>query len=309
MTHAMVPRAVGAALVIAVAAHAPAYAQAVCSAPHSSPTITQSESGISIHPFGSGIVQVTAYHSESTTWFGPDSRSTALPLAGNAVTTSLYVTTVAGIGQGMEVWVQLPVHRVRYRDNTRDDSRIAVGDPRLSFRIGGELVGLDALPIAVRAGLKLPGSEFPVDPGLIPVSDGQTDFEVAVEAAHVLAGAYPLQLSGWAGYRWRLTDDEQRRKPGDERFARLDVGGPVGAAGSRLRWQLAAEGLWGKPFESGGIAPANSRRTLVQVLPSLGWRLVDSGAELQLTGRFSLAGRNLPSGPAVSAGFMLPWAL
>lgn len=307
MSHARVARAVKAALLVAVVAHAPAYAQAVCSAPHSSPTVTQS--GIGIHPFGAGIVQVTAYHSESSNWFGPDSRSTALPLAGDAVTTSLYVTTVAGISHGMEVWFQLPVHRVRYRDNSRDDSRIAIGDPRFSLRIGGELLGLDALPVSIRAGIKLPGSEFPVDADLVPVSDGQTDFEVAVEAVHVLAGAYPLQLSSWAGYRWRFEDTKRGRKPGDERFARLGAGGPVGAAGSRLRWQLAAEGLWGEPFEALGLAPRNSRRTLVQILPSLGWRLRDSGAEVEVTGRFSVDGRNLPSGPALTAGFTLPWVL
>lgn len=307
MTHARVPRAAGAALVFAAAAHAPAYAQAVCSAPHSSPTITQS--GIGINPFGSGVVQVTAYHSESTNWFGPSSQITDLPLSGEATTTSVYITTVAGIGHGMELWVQLPVHRVHYRDNTQDETRTAIGDPRFSLRVGGELFGFDALPIAIRAGVKLPGSDFPVDANVVPVSDGQTDIELALEAAHVLAGAYPLQLSGWAGYRWRSKDTENSRELGDERFARLGAGGPVGSAGSRLRWQIAAEGLWGDPIEAVGFTSDNTRRKLLQVLPSVGWRLLDSGAEVELTGRFSVAGRNLPSGPAATVGFSLPWAL
>lgn len=295
-----------AALVAVAASRASVHAQAVCSAPHSAPTVSQS--GIGIHPFGSGTVQITGYHSESTNYFGPNSRSIALPAAGNANTTSLYVTAVAGIGHGMELWVQLPVHRVRYRDNTRDNTRIAIGDPRLLLRIGGELLGLDALPVSVRAGFKLPGSAFPVDADLVPVSDGQIDFELAVEAAHVFDGAYPLQLSGWVGYRWRFEDTQQRRRPGDERFARVGAGGPAGAAGSRLRWQLAAEGLWGKPFQVLGFAPDGTRRGLVQLLPSLGWRL-ESGAELEVTGRFSVAGRNLPSGPGVTAGITLPWVL
>lgn len=307
MIHSRFACAALTALAVAAAARAPVQAQAVCSVPHSAPTVSQS--GIGIHPFGSGTIQITGYHSESTNYFGPHSRSIALPAAGNAKTTSLFVTAVAGIGHGMELFVQLPVHRVRYRDNTRDNTRTAIGDPRLMLRFGGELVGLDALPVSVRAGFKLPGSEFPVDADLVPVSDGQTDFEVAVEAAHVLGGAYPLQLSGWAGYRWRFEDTEQRRKPGDERFARLSAAGPAGAAGSRLRWQLAAEGLWGDAFEQLGFAPDGTRRSLVQLLPSLGWRLLDSGAELDLTGRFSLGGRNLPSGPGVTAGITLPWAL
>ena len=33
------------------------------------------------------------------------------------------------------------------------------------------------------------------------------------------------------------------------------------------------------------------------------------GAELEVTGRFSVSGRNLPSGPSVSAGVLIPWVL
>jgi hypothetical protein len=78
--------------------------------------------------------------------------------------------------------------------------------------------------------------------------------------------AYPLHVVGWAGYRWRMRNDERERKPGDERFARLGFGEPLGT----FRWDLAAEGLWGSAPEQQGLVLAGARRRLVQILPTLG---------------------------------------
>lgn len=274
-------------------------AQAVCSAPHSSPTL--SRAGIGILPAGAGWLQVTGYHAQSTEFFGPDGQTRPFLSSGRTRTSSIFLTAAGGVTRGVELWVQVPIHRIGFSDETGDLNRIGIGDPRVSARVGGALFGLDNLPVSFRAGLKLPGSEFPVEPDVLPISEGQTDIEAVLEAGRVLPGRYPLHVVGWAGYRWRMRNDERARKPGNERFARLGVGGPLGS----LRWDLAAEGLWGEAPEQQGFILQGARRRLIQVLPTLGWRL--GGMELEATGRLSVAGRNLPSGPSVSAGFLLPW--
>lgn len=291
----------GSALTLFAAGPTRAHAQAVCSAPHSSPTL--SRAGIGILPPGAGWLQLTGYHARSSEFFGPDGRARPFLSQGRSSTSSIFVTAAAGVARGLEVWMQLPLHRIDFTDETGRLDRIGIGDPRISARIGGGFFGLPDLPVSVRAGVKLPGSDFPVDPDLLPISEGQTDLEIVAEAGRVLAGAYPLHIGGWAGYRWRLRNDDRARKPGDERFARIGVGGPIGT----FRWDLAAEGLWGLPSEQQGFTFDGARRRLIQVLPTVGWSV--GSAELEVTGRFSVSGRNLPSGPSVSAGLLLPWLL
>jgi hypothetical protein len=201
------------------------------------------------------------------------------------------------------LWVQVPVHRLGFSDETGSVSRVGIGDPRASARVGGALFGLDELPVSVRAGLKVPGSEFPVNPDVLPISEGQTDVELVLEAGRALTGSYPLHIVGWAGYRWRFENTDRARKPGDERFARLGVGGPAG----ELRWDFAVEGLWGLAPVQQGFVLDGARRRLLQVLPTVGWRV--GNAELEVTARLSVSGRNLPTGPSVSAGVLLPWIL
>jgi len=291
----------GFALLVAAVTVANASAQAVCAAPHSSPNL--SRAGIGILPPGAGWFQFTGYHGRSSAFFGPDGESRPFLSDGRTTTSSLFVTAAGGAARGLEVWVQVPIHRIGFSDETGSLSRIGIGDPRLSARIGGEFFGLQGLPLSLRAGLKLPGSDFPVDPDVLPISEGQTDIEVVAEAGRVLAGSYPLHIVGWAGYRWRMRNDDRARKPGDERFGRIGVGGPLGS----WRWDLAAEGLWGLAPEQQGFRIDGARRRLVQVLPTLGWGV--GAAEVEITGRFSVSGRNLPSGPSVSAGFLIPWII
>ena len=53
---------------------------------------------------------------------------------------------------------------------------------RLAARIGSAALGLE-WPVAIRAGIKIPGGDFPVDARLLPLSEGQTDLEVSIGAA------------------------------------------------------------------------------------------------------------------------------
>ncbi|MCI0433297.1 MAG: hypothetical protein L0271_06580 [Gemmatimonadetes bacterium] len=289
--------AIAAALLIAPA---PAAAQAVCSAPHSSPTLTRA--GIGTMAQGQGWVQVSLYHSRSDEFYDITGNARPFLANGEARTSSVYVTGAIGVVRGIEVLLQLPVHRLVFEDVTGTRERIGIGDPRISARFGTDLVGRPEIPVTVRTSVKLPGSDFPVDPNLLPLTEGQADLEVSVESGHAIAGP-ALHVVGWLGYRWRFEDAERNRKPGNERFARLGLGGSVRA----LRWEMAAEALSGQPLEQQGLALETAKRRLVQLAPTIGWNV--GSAQLEVSGRINLSGRNLPTGPSFLAGVLIPFSL
>ena len=63
----------------------------------------------------------------------------------------------------------------------------------------------------------MPGSDFPVDATVLPLTEGQLDFETSLASGGTL-GSLPLYVTGWLGYRLRSENQEAARKPGDEGY-------------------------------------------------------------------------------------------
>ena len=256
---------------------------------------------------GRGWVQVSLYHHDTRTRFDP-SRSLE-PLfneGGRSITTSFFLTAVAGLVRGADVWVQVPFNRLAFNDIADDRLSTGIGDPKVHLRIGPSLFGVRSpVPVAVRGGVKLPLGEFTRDAEIVPLSEGQTDWEVMVELGHSFYPV-PLYVMAWAGYRWRAFNNEIDRKPGDERFAFAAVGGQL----QSIEWKLAVEGLSGlaprRRLASGPeLVLVLDKRELFQLLPSVGHRL--GPGVFEIGGRFPIAGRNLPAGPAVFVGYFVRW--
>jgi len=224
-------------------------------------------------------------------------------LANTAITTnSVFVTSGFGITEGLEVWAQVPIHDLSSTSAAGDADRRGMGDPRFAVRVGSELLGL-SFPLMVRAGVKFAGTSFPIDATIIPLSEGQTDWEVSLESGYYLSGAFPLQVVGSFGYRWRQLNVDSGRKPGSERFAYLFVGGPQRG----WRWSVAFEGLWGDAPEEHGFRLPASKRKLIRLGPSIAYQM--GGNEVQVAMTLPLLGRNLAAARAITIGFYMPWAL
>ena len=273
-------------------------AQAVCSAPHSSPMLAQG-GGIGTLDPGSGWVQLSASSQRADKRF--DEFGTREPFFLNARTTtrSLYATAAVGVAWGVDVWAQATLHRLRYVDDGGERNRTGLGDVRIAARASSELLGL-SIPVSVRAGIKFPGSDFPVDARVIPLTEGQTDLEVSVETGRASAGG-GLYVLGWAGYRWRLASDIQLRDPGDEWFGHAAVGGSRGP----LRWEVGVDALNAAPGLTQGLELPSDRRRLFQV--TSGISLHSGPGEVDLGLQLPLAGRNLPSNPSFGASYRLSW--
>lgn len=153
----------------------------------------------------------------------------------------------------------------------------------------------------MRAGIKFAGTDFPIDSRVIPLSEGQTDYELALESGWAFKGV-PLYVVGWAGYRWRTEDESTGRQPGDERFAYLAVGGPWG----NFRLEIGLEMLDGLAPVQNRVSIPGSARHLVQLSPAIGWAV--GPGSLEIGGPIPLSGRNVPTGPGLSIGYLLTWA-
>ncbi|MEM6336671.1 MAG: hypothetical protein AAF752_08885, partial [Bacteroidota bacterium] len=252
-----------------------------------------------INPPGTGWLDVSAFHLDTRSRFGPSASRQPIDDDGRAVTSSMYLTGAYGIVRGLDVWASLPFHRLQFDDLAGDRVSSGIGDPRVHVRIGPELFGGATVPVALRAGVKLVGSTFPVDAEIIPLGEGQRDWEVILEAGHSF---YPsaVYVTAWAGRRWRERNDAIARDPGDEWFGLMQAGGQW----EQVAWSITLEGLRGKTPTLLGFAIPTARRSSLEVTPRLGWnaRLGTLTAGV----RVPLAGRNVPAGVSAALGLYVP---
>ena len=291
------------ALLLGVVASEPqaASAQAVCSAPHSSPTLGQSGSIGTIQQ-GAGWVQVSVVGSRATESYGPFGGR--LSFAGDSEfdTRSAYITGSVGVLDGLEIWGQVPIHRLNVEGPAGSSRSNGVGDVRGAVRVSPELFGIYGVPVAVRAGLKVSGSEFPVDATEIPLSEGQRDIDLSVESGWTSPDR-PIYAVGWVGYRWRAENKKVEYEPGNEVFAHAAVGGTL----ATFHFELGVDALWGANLVEQGIVLPSAKRRLVQLLPTVGTEV--GGGSLEVTVPISVAGRNLPVSRGVSLGYRMAWGM
>lgn len=289
MTHRLVPvptvSVVAAALTLSLASAPPAAAQWV-NAP------------------GEGWVEVSVIHHDTDEEYRSTGEVEPFFADGHMIATSAYVNATLGILPGLDAWVQAPVHRFQFDDAGGERTKTGLGDVRGWLRIGPGALGVsNPLPVAValRGGVKLPGSDFPVDAEVIPLTEGQRDWEVMLEVGRSLH-PLPLYVKGWMGRRWRERNAAILWDPGDETFAFLAAGGEAG----RISWELAAEGLWGDPPVKEGIRLESEQRKMIQLLPKVGVGTGLGSASFQVGARVPLDGRNLPAGPSLRVGVFSP---
>ncbi|MBT8336057.1 MAG: transporter, partial [Gemmatimonadetes bacterium] len=276
----------------------PLAGQAVCSAPHSSPTLSQSGAIRTLEP-GSGWIQLSGYAQNATESFNPEGTRQPFVTGAEFRTRSAFLTAAVGVAWGLELWAQLPLHDLAVEGPGGSSDGDGVGDLRFAARLGSDLVGLD-LPVALRAGVKVPGSDFPVDARLLPLSEGQTDVEVSVETGRSV-GALPIYWVGWLGYRWRFENETADREPGDEWFAHAAVGGGIG----RFSWEIGSDVLRGRAPRAQGFSLDNEQRRLVLLVPTVGYGF--GPGRLEATVQHPLSGRNLPAATGLSIGYRALW--
>jgi hypothetical protein len=246
-------------------------------------------------------LQISGYGQNTRRFFSPDGDRQPFLADSEFITRSVFLTGAVGVLDGVELWAQVPGHRLQVKSAGGNSRSNGLGDLRFAARISPEAVGFD-FPIALRLGVKLPGSDFPVDATVLPLTEGQRDWEVTLESGHGFEER-PFYVMGWVGYRWREANEEAARDPGDEAFGHLALGGTVGP----LAWEVAGDGLWGRaPLAQGFLLKGDARR-LLQVLPTLSFPA--GPGRIEASAQIPVLGKNLPVGTGFSLGYRLTWGL
>jgi len=246
-------------------------------------------------------VDVTVYHLDTRKAFASDGSEREFFSEGHAVSTSLFLTLAAGLAPGVDAWVQAPYHRLRYDDVAGDRLREGIGDTRIYLRAAPlELLGSD-FPFAVRGGVKLPVGDFAVGSEIIPLGDGQTDWELMGELGHSFHPT-PVYVSGWAGYRWRERNERSLTDFGDERFFLLQGGVALGDVGV----QAIVEGWEGATPVIEGTRVPTAGRSLLQLTPTVSYGV--GPGRVKAGARIPVAGENLPAGTSLVVGYFTDWS-
>ena len=255
-------------------------------------------SGQWVEPPGLGWASVAFYGQNSRSVYLANGDKGSFVLDGQTRALSIYVTGVIGVVPGVDVWLQPSFHRLRFEDLTGTRVSTGPGDTRLYVRAAPlSWLGED-LPLALRAGVKLPVGDFDVGQELIPLGDGQRDWELILELGQSLYPR-PLYLMGWLGRRWRESTDDPPRDFGDEWFFLAAVGGDVG----RWGYKASVEGWFGETPQFGGLNAQGQEREMVRIGISASPRL--GPGSLEVGARIPLMGKNLPAGTELVAGYFL----
>ena len=255
-----------------------------------------------IEPPGTGWLDLSVSHQNTSHRFSSEGTVVEFDTDdARSITTTVRLTGALGLVQGVDAWVDVPYHRFAFNDVQADRLQTGIADARVYLRTGPSLVGIDDLPVALalRGGVKFPVQAFPVDANVVPLSDGQRDWELLLEVGKSLH-PWPMYVAGWAGYRWR---EEKGRglNPGDERFFNVSVGGSVDA----FQWKLGVDGMYGTPPTQAGLTLDTRTRELVQVLPTVGWAVGPGVVKAGV--RLPVHGRRVAAGPIGTIGYFLTW--
>ncbi len=279
-----------------------AAAQGCCSfAPSAGPGSVSGQGVGSLFP-GQGWIQASVFSVSTGEQFGVTGVEEAYINDGHLDLQSFLLTGAVGFVTGLEVWAQGAVHSLEFRDGSGSLARTGLGDVRVWLRAGPSLFRVNEadLPLwlGLRAGVKLPGSGFPIESRVLPLTEGQKDAELALELGRVFASGR-LAVQAWAGHRWRGRNELVDLKPGNEWFGYASVAAAMGPVQARL----SVQALDGSPYEAFGLRLPTSRREMLGVFATLATRLGPGSVEVGV--QLPVAGRNLPTGTAFTLGYTL----
>jgi hypothetical protein len=249
-----------------------------------------------IEPPGKGWTSLTLYHQDTSSAYSFEGDKGTFPADGHAVATSSFLTVALGLVEGVDAWAQFSFQRLRFDDISGRSTSTGVGDVRLYARTAPlRLFGVTT-PVAIRGGVKLPAGDFDVGTNLIPLGDGQRDWELMLEFGHSFY-PNPTYIAAWVGHRWRESSTQDDRDFGNEQFFYAAVGGVIGPVG----YKAAIDGWYGNTPILAGLAAPGAKREMLRVSPSL---LIPLGpGQVEIGTRVPLAGKNLPAGTDLVIGY------
>ena len=201
-----------------------------------------------------------------------------------------------GITDRVDVGLQVPFFRQRFENVGFREATVASGfsDMRGLFKfnwVQKPFVG------TLKLGMKAPTGKFENQDGIIPVGEGQWDFDVILQVGRSF-WPLPIYANLDVGYRLRLKNDTIDRDPGDEWLFNAEVGyQPI----PTLLLAVKVEGIRGKAATVFNLTLPRDVKHMTSVAPTF---LIGPYHNLSLETalRISVGGRNFPAGEMWLAG-------
>lgn len=243
---------------------------------------------------GRARIEVKLLHQDTRERYFLDGERIPYFFEGHNRTSAAFADVVVGLPWRFEAALQGSLYRIDFDDLADRRRSTGLGDTRLGLRRN-----LLRGPVVVTVGgrLKLPTGKFRNDAEIVPVGEGQYDYDVSLELGRSL-WPRPGYLTGELGYRFRRENRESGIRPGNELFWSLEGGySPL----RRLTVKLLARGLHGRESTAFELAIATLKRKAVYLEPGL---MLDmgSGRGVSVAVPFTVEGRNWPAGPVFSVG-------
>ncbi len=213
---------------------------------------------------------------------------------------AVFLDLFYGITDRFDVGIQVPFFRQEFVD---DALLTGFGEPRratgfsdvrgiLKFRaIREPFIG------TLKLGVKAPTGQFLNEDGIIPVGEGQWDFDFILQAGRSF-WPIPAYANAEIGYRLRLKNDEIDRDPGDEWIFLGEVGANPA---KRILVALKLEGIRGKRATVIGLSNPSTIKRVTYLSPTVALGpFGNTSVEFAL--RISLNGHNFPAGQMLIAG-------
>lgn len=221
--------------------------------------------------------------------FGTPGARVRYDFDGRYESSAAFIEGFYGLSDRLDLGVQIPYFDQSFANSTFAEPR---GDAGLSdIRVYGKLRLIDQpLIFTLKTGAKMPTGEFKNEDGLIPVGEGQWDFDFVAQFGRSF---WPLLLYANIdlGYRVRTHNAEIDRDPGDEWFLNAEVGYNLTR---KLMLIGKCEILRGDPAVVFGGIKADSKR-ITYIMP-VALYAIDDRSAVEAALRISLNGRNYPAG-------------
>jgi len=270
------------------------------------------QAGAWMTPAGSLWTKVSLFRQTTDEWYTdndqpilrPDNTLGAIPAGsrqpyrfnGNYESVALFMEGYYGITDAIDVGVQMPWFDQVFDDDTRIDSPSEAGFSDLRLFARWQLIDRPFL-LTLKGGAKIPTAKFRNEDGLIPVGEGQWDYDFVVQMGRSF-WPIPAYANVDLGYRVRTENESVLRDPGDEWLVTVEAGyNPT----SDLLLAVKLEGLYGKAGSSFGLRSDSLIKRITYLSPSVSYRLFGETA-VEAAMRFSVGGRNFPAGNQLTIG-------
>ena len=207
---------------------------------------------------------------------------------------ALFFDLFYGATDRIDVGLQLPFFKQEYQDTPL---LTGFGEPRKATGFG-DVRGFLKVNLlnrrtvgTVKLGFKAPSGEFVNEDGLIPVGEGQWDFDAIVQLGRSF-WPMPVYVNADVGYRLRLRNAETDRDPGNEWTFLAEAG--VQVRRSTLVG-VKIHGVRGRAATVFGVRIQSDIKRITYISPGISLGPF-RGMTLETAMNISVHGRNYPAG-------------